>query len=400
MANRLALDMGLNLDAESLSGTLHMSSEEIELRRQVYWSLYCDDKLAAIYTGRVCSLLDVQGAVNLPLPLTPEQISSGAIGASDMIRCNKKILVHRGLIGLCRILENILLALYAPKPLYKGPQRISFLQSCTLELKTWFYELPADLRIDRPNDLPQVYTLHMVYHTCCILLFKPFLIRPKEALAVPKTETVKRSEELCVESAKRICHAGKKYRQVFGSFRKSPISATHCILTATLVLIQYARPDPEFANTGRPCCTLYIEACLEILSELSTSWKPACRMRVDLIKYLYQKYPERIPNSLLQSDRKNLATLAERDAESVSVHPQQTFEQNLCPLMNVIGQDFMWDGVGQSFQGFNGGSEAAYNTQFALADAIMDSSEQNEATFMDDTFWAGTSFDFNYEVPM
>ncbi|WDK19528.1 C6 transcription factor [Colletotrichum graminicola] len=396
MANRLALDMGLNLDAASLGGTFHMSSEEIELRRQVYWSLYCDDKLTAIYTGRVCSLLDVQGAVNLPSPFTPEQISTAGSDTSKMMRCNKKIHVHRGLIGLCRILENILLALYAPKPLYKGPQRISFLQSCTLELKTWFYELPADLRIDRPNDVPQVYTLHMVYHTCCILLFKPFLIRPKEAPVLPKTETIKRLEELCVESAKRICHAGKKYRQVFGSFRKSPISATHCILTATLVLIQYARPEPEFANTGRPCCTLYIEACLDILSELSTSWKPACRMRVDLIKYLYQKYPERIPNSLLQSDRKNLAKLAGKDTENVSVHPQQTLEQNLCPLMNTIAQDFMWDGAGQ--WGFNGGSEAAYNTQFALADAIIDISGQDGEAFMDDAFWEGMSFEFSHEA--
>ncbi|KAK1970068.1 nitrogen assimilation transcription factor nirA [Colletotrichum sublineola] len=238
----------------------------------------------------------------------------------------------------------------------------------------------------------------MVYHTCCILLFKPFLIRPKEAPAGPKTETVKRAEELCVESAKRICQAGKKYKQVFGSFRKSPISATHCILTATLVLIQYARPDPEFANTGRPCCTLYIEACLDFLRELSTSWKPACRMRANLIKYLYQKYPERIPNSLLQSERKNFATLAGRDTENVSVHQQQTLEQTLCPLMNVIDQDFMWDGAGQSFQGLNCGSEAAYNTQFALADAIMDSSQQNGEIFMDDAFWAGMSFDFSHEA--
>lgn len=64
MANRLALDMGLNLDAASLSGTYRMSNEELELRRQIYWSLYCDDKLAAIYTGRVCSLL-VSSILNL-----------------------------------------------------------------------------------------------------------------------------------------------------------------------------------------------------------------------------------------------------------------------------------------------------------------------------------------------
>ncbi|KAJ0158880.1 Nitrogen assimilation transcription factor nit-4, partial [Colletotrichum tanaceti] len=400
MANRLALDMGLNLDAASLAGTCHMSPEEIELRRQVYWSLYCDDKLAAIYTGRVCGLLDVQGAVNLPSPLTPEQMSSGSNDTTEMAlaRCNKKILLHRGLIGLCRILENILLALYAPKPLYKGPQRISFLQSCTLELKTWFYELPAELRIDKPNDLPQVYTLHMAYHTCCILLFKPFLTKPKDAPVAPKTETAKRAEEFCIESAKRICLAGKKYRQVFGSFRRSPISATHCILTATLVLIQYASPDPDFANTGRPCCTLYIEACLGILEELSTSWKPACRMRVDLIRYLYQKYPERIPNSLLHEERRNAAAAPGKGAEILAAQPQESLEQNLCPLMNMVDQSFAWDGVGLGSPGFSGGSESAFNTQFALADSIMNGGGQDGTDFMmDDAFWSGVNFDFNYD---
>ncbi|KAK0377076.1 hypothetical protein CLIM01_05546 [Colletotrichum limetticola] len=419
MANRLALDMGLNLDASSLSGTCHMSNEEVELRRQIYWALYCDDKLAAIYTGRVCSLLDVQGAVHLPSTYTPEQMSAGAANDScDVDRCNKKVLVHRGLIGLCRILENILLALYAPKPLYKGPQRISFLQSCTLELKTWFYELPADLRIDKHNDLPQVYTLHMVYHTCCILLFKPFLLKSKDTPPALKTDTAKRAEVLCIESAKRICHAGKKYRQVFGSFRRSPITATHCTLTAALVLIQYASPDPEFANTGRPCCTVYIEACLEVLAELGISWRPAAKMRSDLIKYLHQKYPERMPNSILQEQdaRKDpdpdptapaSAAVVESDtngAVSSSMQPQPTLEQSLCPLINMIDQDFTWDessAADQMLQGAllsHGGSESAFNTQFALADSIGELGEQNGLSFMDDSFWAGMNFDMNLEM--
>ncbi|CCF45849.1 nitrogen assimilation transcription factor nirA, partial [Colletotrichum higginsianum] len=243
-----------------------------------------------------------------------------------------------------------------------------------------------------------VYTLHMVYHTCCILLFKPFLIKPKDAPVVPKTDTAKRAEEFCIESAKRICHAGKKYRQVFGSFRRSPISATHCILTATLVLIQYASPDPDFANTGRPCCTLYIEACLEILKELSTSWKPACRTRANLIKYLYQKYPERIPNSLLHDERRNTAVAPEKGVEMLAAQPQESLEQNLCPLMNMVDQNFAWDGVGEGSQGFGGGgSESAFNTQFALADSIMNGGGQDGTTFMDDAFWSGVNFDFNYD---
>ncbi|KAI8257643.1 hypothetical protein K4K58_003865 [Colletotrichum sp. SAR11_239] len=302
---------------------------------------------------------------------------------------------------------------YAPKPLYKGPQRISFLHSCTLELKTWFYELPADLRIDRPNDIPQVYTLNMVYHTCCILLFKPFLLRPKQTTTAPKTDAIKRAETLCIESAKRICLASKKYRQVFGGFRRSPISATHCILTASLVLIQYASPDPDMSNSGRPCCTPYIEMCLEVLGELSTSWNPAGRMRSDLIKLLYQKYPERIPHSLLQQcapDKSCTATAAaacvgamrEKASAAAQTHPLQThptLEQNLCPLMNMLDADFSWEAVNQAPQTapFSEASESVYNTQFALADSIMDV-EDGSQNLMDDAFWAGVNFDFSYEA--
>nr|XP_036584062.1 C6 transcription factor [Colletotrichum truncatum]KAF6793321.1 C6 transcription factor [Colletotrichum truncatum] len=408
MANRLALDMGLNLDAASLAGSNLMPIEEIELRRQIYWALYCDDKLAAIYTGRVCNFLDVQGAVNLPSIIPPEQVTDGKRDAQDIAQCNKKILVHRALIKLCQILENILLALYAPKPLYKGPQRISFLQSCTLELKTWFYELPAELRIDRPNNSPQVYTLNMVYHTCCILLFKPFLLRPKQATVTPKTDAIKRAEVLCVESAKRICLACKKYRQVFGGFRKSPISATHCILTASLVLIQYANPDPDMSNSGRPCCTPYIELCLEVLGELSTSWNPAGRMRADLIKLLYQKYPERIPHSMLQqfnADRNDVAAggVLRETPSAAQTHPMQThptLEQNLCPLMNMLDPDFSLDGMNQEPQAnlFVDASDSVYNTQFALADSIMDVGDLSSQNLMDDAFWAGVNFDFSYEA--
>lgn len=57
MANRLALDMGLNLDGETLIESQCITLEEIELRRQIFWALYCDDKLSAAYTGRVCTML-------------------------------------------------------------------------------------------------------------------------------------------------------------------------------------------------------------------------------------------------------------------------------------------------------------------------------------------------------
>ncbi|RSL38251.1 hypothetical protein CEP53_015034 [Fusarium sp. AF-6] len=56
MANRLVVDMGLHLDPDSLASSVRMTVEEAELRRQLYWALYCVDKTSAGYTGRVCAI--------------------------------------------------------------------------------------------------------------------------------------------------------------------------------------------------------------------------------------------------------------------------------------------------------------------------------------------------------
>ncbi|KAE8398986.1 fungal-specific transcription factor domain-containing protein [Aspergillus pseudonomiae] len=73
MANRLSLDMGLNLDPAGFEETNAMTPREIQLRRQIYWTLYCHDKLSSSYTGRICSMLmgtqtTPQGAPTTGLP--------------------------------------------------------------------------------------------------------------------------------------------------------------------------------------------------------------------------------------------------------------------------------------------------------------------------------------------
>lgn len=69
MASRLAQDMGLNLDSVLLRSSANLSMEDVDLRRRVYWALYCDDKLAASYTGRVCTLM-VESLLSLEFSVT------------------------------------------------------------------------------------------------------------------------------------------------------------------------------------------------------------------------------------------------------------------------------------------------------------------------------------------
>jgi hypothetical protein len=127
MANRLILDMGLHLDPGSLVISGHMTTEEAELRRQIYWSLYCVDKLSAGYTGRVCTMLvrlansrrhhktnscakDFQGAVGMPtVPTHAQQCDDRHTLYS--VRPELLISLQTALIRLCQILEKIILNL-------------------------------------------------------------------------------------------------------------------------------------------------------------------------------------------------------------------------------------------------------------------------------------------------
>ncbi|EAA59284.1 hypothetical protein AN4185.2 [Aspergillus nidulans FGSC A4] len=268
MANRLCLDMGLNLDPAGFQEMNILSHREIQLRRQIYWSLYFHDKLSSNYTGRICSMLNSQGAVKAPEDEEVPDTDSSAQKEFKQLR--------RAIIGISQIQERIILSLWAPKPLLKEHQRSSFLHSCLLDLKSWFYDLPTELRINRPtpNTYPQAYTLHMVYHTTRILLAKPYITRKqpetdREAVNIALTESR--------ESARAICLTAQKYRHVFGGFQKSPITATHCTLSAALVLLAEVEAEAKTSLVSPAIASLKnkLNLCLTVLDELSNSWSPA-----------------------------------------------------------------------------------------------------------------------------
>lgn len=110
MAIRLILDMGLNVDSISTAGpeSSRLSQADIQLRRQIYWSLYCTDKLWASYTGRVCTMLDAQGSV--PLVTFPTRSDGSPAATSGSTRHGKNALIAllRSLSTQCQILERIL----------------------------------------------------------------------------------------------------------------------------------------------------------------------------------------------------------------------------------------------------------------------------------------------------
>lgn len=178
-----------------------------------------------------------------------------------------------------------------------------------LELKTWYYDLAAELKIDRPSgpsNFPHTYSLCMVYHTVCMILCVPFLSnKPDSSPGSDTTEAharqagtentsqdirERKAMTICANSARAVCIVAQKYRQKFGSFKLSPITPTHCILSAALVIIEKYCVDPNKrgttgAQTPRgPSAQTAVGLCLQVLRELSTSWNIAKRIGRNLEK--------------------------------------------------------------------------------------------------------------------
>lgn len=171
---------------------------------------------------------------------------------------------------------------YAPKSRLDKAQKQTFLESCLLELRDWSYDLPPEMRIlhkSRVPRAPQVYTLHMVYHIAHILLVKPYSNLDNKKQAQPKASQTQSTnidaDALCYQAASDICTILQTYRKTFGSFRQSPVTATHCTLSAVLILLRQSPKDREkVANKDRA----HIKTCLQTLQELSCSWNPAGRI--------------------------------------------------------------------------------------------------------------------------
>ncbi|KAH7131319.1 fungal-specific transcription factor domain-containing protein, partial [Dactylonectria macrodidyma] len=299
MAIRLVLDMGLNLDSTILGGSTRLSTEEIGLRRQIYWTLYCTDKLWASYTGRVCTMLDSQGVVSLPsLPLAIDQ-TQGLHGTGCQTNSHAGVLLQLALCSQCQILEKIMHNLYAPRRLTHAAQRRIFFDSCLLALKAWLHDLAPELKIDLGgtaglrNKSPHVYILNMVYHTSVVLLAKPFLPLPAKRdpslLAHgPNTmdEFTQQAYSVCVQAVSEICQLGDRYREMFGTFRKSPLTATHCTLTAALVTLRFSREEENTISEDRE---KRVRSCIQTLQELSDSWTPPRRYWPAVLKMMVER---------------------------------------------------------------------------------------------------------------
>lgn len=172
----------------------------------------------------------------------------------------------------------------------------------------------------------------MVYHTTLILLAKPYIseaqgVSPLASFAGSKNgETgclLQKALNVSLEAAKQICTLGDQYREVFGSFRRSPITATHSTLSAILTLLARNSGD---GNSGAQ--TENIESGLKTLKELSTSWLPPGRYHDYIRRMLQEKRPAEVDGTI-------------PSPVPLCHHPQQATAQAPLNNANTCGVDIV-----------------------------------------------------------
>lgn len=248
MAFILLDEMGITIDVQRYaSGTLHLSDEDIEIRRRLFWSCYFWDKVISLYLGRSPALSHT--------PMSPPQIIMDD-SAEDELWLPHGLVYPEGqqypatqahsvscFTQMCRlsaIFNEILIHVYDPLR-SKSEQEV---EDCLIRegfaMRQWWQDLPKFLRID-VQDLPQwappshIVTLNCLFHTFKILLYRPMLVKRPDPLTGRDTPDPAHFKE-CLSSASSIIAIFDLFCRTFGSSRVV-LSIAYSVYTAASVFL-------------------------------------------------------------------------------------------------------------------------------------------------------------------
>ncbi|KAJ5465321.1 fungal-specific transcription factor domain-containing protein [Penicillium daleae] len=232
MAMRLAVDLGLHMNAEIFVTTGVMSRNEADIRRTTYFGVYMLDIYWSYYMGRPPMMNAVNATIQMPQteddmnshriwqPYTEEReigIESGPSWRStDPIWTQCKYTSTR----------------YTPIPVPTNTLILRVME-CTEHLVRWFNELPPTLQVD-PDDsneiyLPHIIQLNMQYHEILIFANHPFVTNS----AVNALHT-RDMDHICRTSASAIAKLLMLYERQWTLVRIN-IQAVKIVFSATLV---------------------------------------------------------------------------------------------------------------------------------------------------------------------
>ncbi|EAW16458.1 putative C6 transcription factor [Aspergillus fischeri NRRL 181] len=274
-AVRMATALGLHKETAdtdaSESRPLQSSSVPVDLRRRIWWSLYC---------------LDTWGCMTLGRPTLGR--SSTAVSTKPPANTSTTLILLEN-IRFCQIATRAQEALAAsPLPPYAQ------LQDLDTELTNWYAQLPPLLKTYEPCP-DSVHTARTIMrwslHNLRILLYRPFLLR--YALRRVPAITLHTEERLAIEKCQVL--ARQAIRDIAETQVKSPPAAWGVIwhgfqasLVPLLMLsILAAEAENDVDIEMVESCREQLEVAMAAIARVE-AWQPTARPSLDLIAGIFR----------------------------------------------------------------------------------------------------------------
>ncbi|OAA66455.1 Transcription factor [Niveomyces insectorum RCEF 264] len=192
MAFRMVSDLGLHYNYGKLLHFGHLTAEDLEIRRRLFWSCYFWDKVISLYLGRMPALVDLPCSPELELlddfaeheqwhPHMDEHLSFFKTAKDDYPPMQSHaITAFENACKLAILLNDIIRTLYARRA---ARDLNGALHDLTERLQAWRDHSPSHLRYS-PANLPahcpplHIMTQNLLYYAAVILLHRPFYADP------------------------------------------------------------------------------------------------------------------------------------------------------------------------------------------------------------------------------
>ncbi|KAI5898203.1 uncharacterized protein SCHCODRAFT_02611397 [Schizophyllum commune H4-8] len=294
MAIRMAIDLGLNCDPGSwkIHGHMLFAPEEIQTRRQIWWTCMLADRYASMYMGRPIMIRDSDHDTHLPeLDSDEEQPwqPSPPLNVSYPPMPSRSMAAFRAQCRLCLIVGSIVTDIY---PVREPPSATK--RACLEELENalhrWYLDMPDNLQFDlasstRPIPPPHVLILHVRYWGAVLLLHRAFIPNWKEVTEHGQSTIGGKAFDLAQGAASHVSAIINLIRERYSLRRTSPFLTAYLLASGIMhILTLTVRPSNLQASLG-------LRQCLTALNEMQVVWPSASRAwdLLDGVKLGYEK---------------------------------------------------------------------------------------------------------------
>ncbi|KAF5855676.1 hypothetical protein ETB97_008611 [Aspergillus alliaceus] len=238
MAFRMVSDLGLHHNTTKIATLGHLTAEDLEIRRRLFWSCYFWDKAISLFLGRMpilqelpfdrCpELLDDSAENDLWVPYSGDQLSPDKASPGGYPPMKSHLVSSfQNVCKLAVILNDIILQLYSRRGILNMDEALNRIRG---RLDQWREQSPAHLRYDADH-LPQIcppphiLTQNLLYYATIILLHRPFYSIPEHHAA-------------CRAASDSIEKLVLLFERNFG-FTRITYLMSYCIYTGASVLMQ------------------------------------------------------------------------------------------------------------------------------------------------------------------